>query len=79
MKKHKFLAIVLVLILAASAGLTGCNVTDKLELKDALEKSAKMASWESHGQVRFTNVTFDTNIEDLLDFGGLLLIVVGCP
>ncbi len=66
MKRYKFLAMVLSLILIAAAGLTGCNATDKLELLNALEKSAKLNSWESHSQVRYTNVTFDTNIEDLV-------------
>lgn len=68
MKKYKFLALVLSLILITTTGLTGCNATDKLELLNALEKSAKMTSWESDSQVSFTNVTFDTNIEDLLVF-----------
>lgn len=68
MKKYKFMALVLSLVLIAATGLTGCNATDKLELMNALEKSAKMTSWESQGRVSFTNVTFDTNIEDLLVF-----------
>ncbi|MHB1392923.1 MAG: copper amine oxidase N-terminal domain-containing protein [Clostridia bacterium] len=66
MKRYKFLAVVLSLILIATTGLTGCNATDKLELLNALEKSAKLNSWESHSQARYTNVTFDTNIENLI-------------
>ncbi len=66
MKRYKFLAIVLSLVLIVTTGLTGCNTTDKLELLEALEKSGKMTSWESEGQARYTNVTFDTNIEDLM-------------
>lgn len=66
MKRYKFLSIVLTLIIIAATAFTGCNVQDKLELLNALEKSAKMNSWENNSQVRFTNVTFDTNIEDLL-------------
>ena len=66
MKRNKFLAIVLTLILITSTGLTGCNAKDKLELLNALEKSAKLNSSESQSQIRFTNVTFDTNIENLI-------------
>lgn len=46
--------------------LTGCDAGDKLELLDALEKTAEMQSWESRSQIRFTNVAFDTNIEAML-------------
>lgn len=66
MRSYKFLAAVLSFVLIAAAGLTGCNVTDKLELVDALEKSSNMTSWESYSQVHYTGVTFDTNIEDLV-------------
>ncbi|HYF83956.1 MAG TPA: copper amine oxidase N-terminal domain-containing protein [Clostridia bacterium] len=68
MKRYKFMAIVLSLILIAATGLTGCNATDKLELVNALEKSAKMTSWESQSKINLKNVNFDTNIEDLLVF-----------
>lgn len=68
MKHYKFLAMVLSLIIISTTFLTGCNVTDKLELVEALEKSAKMTSWESFTQMRFTNVAFDPNIEDLVLF-----------
>lgn len=66
MKSYKFLSLLLSLILISATCLTGCNVTDKLELVEALEKSSKLTSWESHSQLRYTNVTFDTNIEDLI-------------
>jgi hypothetical protein len=66
MKKYKFLALLISLILIATTCLTGCNTTDKLELLNALEKSGKLNSWESYNQSRYTNVTFDTNIEDLM-------------
>jgi hypothetical protein len=66
MKKNKFLSIVLTIIITVSTSFAGCSSQDKLELLNALEKSEKMISWESTSQIRFTNVTFDTNIEDLL-------------
>lgn len=68
MKSSKFTAVVISLLLIAAVVLTGCNAGDKLELLNALEKSEKMNSWESNSQIRLTNVTFDTNIEDLLVF-----------
>lgn len=67
MERYKFPALVLALILAASA-LTGCNVSDKLELSEAIEKSSRMTSWESSGSINYTKVTFDTNYEDLMIF-----------
>ncbi|HWR62256.1 MAG TPA: copper amine oxidase N-terminal domain-containing protein, partial [Clostridia bacterium] len=66
MKDHKIFFAALIFILIAASSLTGCDAGDKLELLNALEKSANMNSWESSSQVRFTNVTFDTNIEDML-------------
>lgn len=46
--------------------ITGCDAGDKLELLNALEKTAEISSWESRSQVRFANVAFDTNIEAML-------------
>ena len=65
MKRNKFLSSVVVLILIAVTTLSGCNAKDKLELLDALEKSAEINSYESSSHIRFTNVSFDTNIEDM--------------
>ncbi|HYF74941.1 MAG TPA: copper amine oxidase N-terminal domain-containing protein [Candidatus Nitrosocosmicus sp.] len=65
MRSYKILSLLLALTLIAATGLTGCSVTDKAELLNALEKSSQMTSCESYSQMRFTNVTFDTNIEDL--------------
>lgn len=67
MKRSKFLSSVIALALLAAAILSGCNARDKLELLNALEKTAVISSFESSSQLRFTNVTFDTNIEYLLE------------
>ena len=67
MKRHKWLSpVIIMLTIIATASLSGCNAQDKLELLNALEKSAEMSSCENSSQLRFTNVTFDTNIEELL-------------
>lgn len=66
MKRYKFIAAVLSLLIIATSSLTGCNAKDKLELLNALEKSSKLNSWESNSKIHFTNVSFDTNIEDLI-------------
>lgn len=67
MKRSKFLSYVVALTLIAATTLSGCNARDKLELLNALEKTADINSYESSSQIRFTNVSFDTNIEDMLE------------
>ncbi|MGE5677761.1 MAG: copper amine oxidase N-terminal domain-containing protein [Pseudomonadota bacterium] len=67
MKRFKFLSSIITLVLIAAMTLSGCNARDKLELLNALEKTASINSYESNSQIRFVNVTFDTNIEDLLE------------
>jgi len=66
MKIHKIFFAALIFIITVASCLTGCDTGDKLELLNALEKSAEINSCEISSQIRFTNVTFDTNIEDML-------------
>jgi len=66
MKNYTKVFTILIISVITLGFLTGCDAGDKLELLNALEKTAAINSWESRSQVHLTNVAFDTNIEAML-------------
>jgi hypothetical protein len=65
MKKICKSAAVLFLISMLLGWLTGCAAQDKMELLDAFEKTADIASYENHSSIEIQDVTLNSTIDEV--------------
>ncbi len=64
MRAFRKALVLLVIISLTVPGLTACSAQDKLELLNALEKTALISTFESQSQVIFEKVEMHTNLDE---------------